>query len=140
VDITGFFSPSEVKVAVELVEERLAKGPESGYLFTIAEHYGRLVGYCCYGPTPCTVASYDLYWIAIHPDFQGRGLGRKLLNETERLIKSAGGGRIYADTSQRVQYASTRAFYEGCGYHLEAVLENFYGPGEGKAIYCKTLV
>lgn len=140
VDITGFFSPSEVKVAVELVEERLAKGPKSGYLFTIAEHYGRLVGYCCYGPTPCTVASYDLYWIAIHPDFQGRGLGRKLLKETERLIKSAGGVRIYADTSQRVQYASTRAFYEGCGYHLEAVLENFYGPGEGKAIYCKTLV
>jgi acetoin utilization deacetylase AcuC-like enzyme/GNAT superfamily N-acetyltransferase len=139
VDITGFFSPSEVKVAVELAEERLAKGPESGYHFTIGEHYGRLVGYCCYGPTPCTVASYDLYWIVIHPDFQGRGLGRKLLKETERLIKAAGGTRIYAETSQRVQYASTRAFYEGCGYQLEAVLEDFYGPGEGKAIYCKKL-
>jgi acetoin utilization deacetylase AcuC-like enzyme/GNAT superfamily N-acetyltransferase len=140
VDITGFFNPSEVKIAVELVEERLAKGPESGYHFIIAEHYGRFVGYCCYGPTPCTSASYDLYWIAVHPDFQGRGLGRKLLKETERLIKSGGGVRIYADTSQRAQYASTRAFYESCGYHLEAVLEHFYGPDEGKAIYCKILV
>jgi hypothetical protein len=43
------------------------------------------------------------------------------------------------DTSQRIQYASTRAFYEACGYYLEAVLEEFYGPGEGKAIYRKTL-
>ena len=139
VDITGFFSCSEINVAVELVEERLAKGPESGYHFIIAEHYGRLVGYCCFGPVPCTAASYDLYWIAIHPDFQGRGLGRKVLKETERLIKTGGGHRIYVETSQRVQYASTRAFYENCGYHLEAVLEDFYGPGEGKVIYSKAL-
>ena len=140
IEITGFFSSSEIKIALELVEERLAKGPESGYHFIIAEHYGRFVGYCCYGPVPCTEVSYDLYWIAIHPDFQGRGLGRKLLRETERMIKTAGGGRIYAETSQRVQYASTRAFYEACGYYLEAVLEDFYAPGEGKAIYFKRLV
>jgi acetoin utilization deacetylase AcuC-like enzyme/GNAT superfamily N-acetyltransferase len=139
IDITGFFSPSEVNVAVELVEERLAKGLESGYHFIIAEHYGRFIGYCCYGPIPCTISSYDLYWIAIHPDFQGRGMGQKLMKETERLIKAAGGFRLYAETSKRIQYSSTRAFYENCGYHLEAVLENFYGPGEGKAIYCKTL-
>jgi acetoin utilization deacetylase AcuC-like enzyme/GNAT superfamily N-acetyltransferase len=140
VETTGFFSASEVDVAVELVEERSAKGPQSGYYFIMADHYGRLAGYSCYGPIPCTTSSYDLYWIAVHPDFQGKGLGRKLLMETEHLIKQAGGTRIYVDTSQRVQYASTRAFYEHCGYRLESVLSDFYAPGDGKVIYCKSLV
>jgi GNAT superfamily N-acetyltransferase len=140
VEITGFFSSAEVNVAAELVDERLAKGPESGYHFVFAEHYGRLIAYSCYGPIPCTASSYDLYWIAVHPDFQGRGIGRRMLVETERLIKQAGGTRIYVDTSQRVQYASTRAFYENCGYRLESVLTDFYSQGEGKVIYCKSLV
>jgi len=52
---------------------------------------------------------------------------------------AAGGKRVYVDTSQRVQYASTRAFYESAGYRLETVLEDFYGPGDGKAIYIKKL-
>jgi len=140
VDITGFFHPEEVAVAQELVEERLQKGEASGYRFIMADHYGRLVGYACFGPIPCTEASYDLYWIAVHPDFQGRGLGRRLLAEAEGRIKTAGGRRIYVDTSQRAQYASTRAFYESRGYRLETVLKDFYAVGDGKAIYCKSLI
>ncbi len=138
VRVTGFFNDAEVDIAAELVQERLAKGDASGYYFLLAEHYGRLAGYACYGPIAGTAASFDLYWIAVHPDYQGKGLGRRLLTDTERLVKRAGGTRIYVDTSQRVQYASTRAFYERCGYRLESVLSDFYGPGDGKVIYCKT--
>ncbi|MBI9086470.1 MAG: GNAT family N-acetyltransferase [Desulfobacterales bacterium] len=140
VEITGFFNPEEIDVAKELVDERLEKGDASGYHFVMADHYGRLAGYACFGLIPCTVSSYDLYWIAVHPDFQGRGLGRRLITETERRIKAAGGSRIYVDTSQRMQYASTRAFYENQGYRLESVLKDFYAPGDGKVIYCKRLI
>lgn len=140
VEITGFFSGAELDVAVELVRERLARGPECGYHFLFAEHYGRLIGYTCYGPIPCTAGSFDIYWIAVHPDFHRRGIGRGLVEETEKLIRAAGGSRIYVDTSQRIQYASTRAFYERCGYRLETVLTDFYASGDGKAIYCKSLV
>ncbi len=137
-DETGFFYPAEVDVAVELVEERLSKGSESGYHFIMADQYGRLAGYVCYGPIACTASSYDIYWIAVHPDFQGRGLGRRLLRETERRIRAGGGARIYVETSQRAQYAGTRAFYESCGYRVEAVIQEFYGPGDHKTIYCKS--
>ena len=140
VDITGFFNPEEVEVAVELVRERLQKDEASGYHFIMAEHYGRLIGYTCYGPIPCTQSSFDVYWIAVHPDYQGRGVGRQLLKETERRIKNAEGVRVYVDTSQRLQYASTRAFYERCGYQLESLLPDFYAQGDGKVIYCKQLV
>ncbi len=138
-EITGFFSSAEVEVAVELVNERLAKGVSSGYHFVMAEHYGRLVGYACYGPIACTTSSYDIYWIVVHPDYQGKGLGRRILKETERLIRERRGSRIYVETSQRVQYASTRAFYENCGYRREAVLADFYAPGDGKAVYSRSL-
>ncbi len=94
VEITGFFSAAEIEIAAELVSERLAKGIESGYFFILAEHYGRLVGYTCYGPISGTTSAYDLYWIAVHPDYQGKGLGQKLLKESEHLIKQAG-VRVY---------------------------------------------
>jgi acetoin utilization deacetylase AcuC-like enzyme/N-acetylglutamate synthase-like GNAT family acetyltransferase len=136
---TGFFHDDEVDVAVELVEERLAKGDASGYFFILAEHYGRVVGYTCYGPIPCTANSYDLYWIAVHPDYQGRGVGYQLMQASERKIKKIGGERIYIDTSQRPQYVSTRAFYERSGYQLETILADFYSPNDGKVIYCKKL-
>ena len=140
VEITGFFSAEEIEIAAELVSERLAKGMASGYFFIMAEHYGRLIGYACYGPISGTASAFDLYWIAVYPDYQGKGLGQKLLRESEHLIKQARGTRIYVDTSQRIQYASTRAFYESRGYRMESILPDFYSPGDGKVIYCKVLV
>lgn len=136
---TGFFSPSEVDVAVELVDERLAKGAGSGYHFVIAEACGELVGYACYGPIPATEASFDLYWIVVHSQQQRRGLGRLLLDACERRIRAAGGRRIYVDTSNRPLYQPTHAFYERCGYRREAVLIDFYAPGDDKVIYVKAL-
>jgi GNAT superfamily N-acetyltransferase len=136
---TGYFYPAEVKVALELLEDRIEYGAESEYFFLFAEDGGRLAGYTCYGPISCTASSFDLFWIAVRPDLQGRGLGRALLEESERLAAAAGGTRIYAETSTRPLYDSTRAFYERCGYALGSVLEDFYAPGDGKATYVKVL-
>ncbi|MGQ9574721.1 MAG: GNAT family N-acetyltransferase [Thermoguttaceae bacterium] len=139
VESTGMFNPAEVGLAVELAEERLTRGPASGYNFVFAEREGRVVGYVCYGPIAGTAASYDLYWIAVDNSHRGKGLGRLLLAEAERLIGQAGGRRVYVETSRRDQYAPTRQFYQRCGYHLEATLKDFYAPGDDKAIYVKVL-
>lgn len=142
IESTRFFSPAEVDVAVELVQERRAKGPPSGYLFLFAEQESpgsRVVGYTCFGEIACTVGSYDLYWIAVRGEERGRGLGRWLLGETERRIAALGGRRVYIETSGREQYAPTQEFYLSCGYRLEARLEEFYGPGDAKLVYVKAL-
>jgi acetoin utilization deacetylase AcuC-like enzyme/ribosomal protein S18 acetylase RimI-like enzyme len=139
VSATGFFNREEIQVAEELVLERLARGASSGYYFVLAEYQGRLAGYTCYGPIAGSANSFDLFWIAVHPEFQRRGMGRRLIQESERLIFAAGGRRVYIETSQRSDYASTRIFYENCGYRLEAALKDFYAPGDDKAIYCKVL-
>jgi GNAT superfamily N-acetyltransferase len=139
VSSTGFFSAAEVVIAVELVEDRLAFGDPSGYFFVFAEEAGRALGYTCYGPIAGTAESYDLYWIAIHRDHQSRGLGRVLMSETERMIRSAGGRRIYAETSGRPQYEPTRVFYERLGFRRETRLKDFYAPGDDKVFYVKVL-
>ncbi len=136
---TGFFSEEEHLIAVELVDERLAKGEASGYFFLFAEEEDRFLGYTCFGPIPGTLHSYDLYWIAVDPKAQGRGLGKRLMAESERLMAERGARRIYADTSSRPQYESTRAFYLACGYIQEALLADFYAPGDGKVIFVKVL-
>ena len=139
VESTGFFSAAETDVAVELVDERLVKGTASGYFFVFAEWDRQTVGYACYGPIACTVASFDLYWIVVANDFRGRGVGRILLHEAERLIRESGGRRVYAETSGREQYASTRAFYERCRYVRDATLKDFYAPADDKVIYLKVV-
>ena len=136
---TGFFSVEEERIAIELAEERFAKGAASGYEFVTAEHRGELVGYACYGLIPGTKSSHDLYWIVVHPELQGRGLGQRLLQLAEDAVANAGGTRVYVDTSSRAQYTPTRAFYERTGYTQAALLEDFYGPGDGKVIYVKAL-
>jgi GNAT superfamily N-acetyltransferase len=136
---TGFFNPAEVDIAVELVEDRLAFGDASGYFFVFVEEAGRVLGYTCYGPISGTAESFDLYWIAIHNDHQSRGLGRMLMNESEHMIRKAGGRRVYAETSGRLQYEPTRVFYERLGFFRETQLKDFYAPGDDKVFYVKVL-
>ena len=134
---TGFFRPDEVEIAVELVETRLKSGPASGYAFVFAEVDGQTLGYACYGPIGCTLGSYDLYWIIVDKAAQGRGLGRRLVQEVERLVAAEAGRRIYVETSNRPQYVPTRDFYLRCGYVIDAVLKDFYDDGDDKVVLVK---
>ena len=137
---TAFFSASEVDVAEELVTERLAKGEESGYFFVFAETLERgPLGYACYGPTPCTESTHDLYWIAVHEEMRGQGLGRKLLAEVEARLRRGKGGKLIAETSSREQYAPTQRFYLSCGFSLEARIRDYYAPGEDILYFTKNI-
>jgi ribosomal protein S18 acetylase RimI-like enzyme len=138
---TEFFNPEEVEVALELVADRLANGEASHYRFLVAESdgpiAGQIAGYACWGPIPGTAASADLYWIVVHPQFQGKRIGAALLGAAEEDMASEGRTRVYVETSTRPQYLPTRAFYTACGYQLAAELVDFYAPGDGKAVFLK---
>lgn len=137
---TAFFSGAEVDVAEELVAEHLAKGEESGYFFVFADSpQGRSLGYACYGPTPCTACTFDLYWVAVHESMRGRGLGKLLLAEVEDRLKSMGGGKLIAETSSRQQYAPTHRFYLSCGFEQEARIGDYYAPGEDILYFTKKI-
>ena len=136
---TGYFHDYEIPVAVELAEERLAKGAASGYEFVIAECEGRVIGYTSFGPVPCTQSSFDWYWLAVRPELQGFGLGKQLLQQVLARAKAMGGTQLFCETSGRPQYATTRAFYEHMGFTLCELLESYYEPGDARATYVKPL-
>lgn len=106
----------------------------------LADEGQALQGYACYGPVPCTRSSYDLYWIAVAPAAQGCGLGRELLRRAEEAVRSRGGTQIYIETSSLEKYASTRGFYEACGYARAAEFPDFYDQGDAKVVFVKRLV
>lgn len=136
---TDFFNPEEIAIALELADDRLENGDGSHYRFLAGHVDGRLAGYACWGTIDGTRESVDLYWIAVHPDFQGQGIGAALLDDAEAWISESGRRRIYVETSTRAQYESTRAFYRARGYDLSAELPDFYAPGDGKAMFVKVL-
>ena len=137
---TGMFSAAEVDIAGELVTERLTKGIRSGYHFILAERGPGLAAYACYGQIEGTQGSFDLYWIAVSPEEQRKGLGAHVYDRAESAMRKAGAKHIYVDTSSSDRYAPTRGFYQQMGFVEEARLPDFYGDGDGKIIYVKSLV
>ena len=137
---TGVFTESEIGVARELAEDRLARGAASSYRFLLAEQpHGVLLGYACYGPTPCTESAWDLYWIVVHPAAQGGGLGRALLDRVADAVRVEGGTALYAETAGKPAYAPTRAFYARTGFRAVATVPDFYARGDAKLILVRAL-
>jgi ribosomal protein S18 acetylase RimI-like enzyme len=136
---TAVFSPDEIDVALELFDETV-EARASGYEFVgVFDAVGRVLGYACYGMTPGTDGTFDLYWIAVHPDAQGSGVGRRLIEEVESRLCAGGGRLLVVETSSREAYALTRRFYEAGGYGEAARIADFYGPADDRLILTKRL-
>ena len=134
---TAFFREEEVATAIELLDESLAG--DDDYQFVGAFDEGDLVGYACWGPTPGTDATHDLYWIVVEPGRQGKGVGSQLLAAVEHELRATGQRLVVVETSSRADYAPTRAFYENRGYTRAATIPGYYAPGDDLVIYTKDL-
>ena len=133
---SGLFREDEIPVAVEVFDAAAAGDPS--YTALAAEADGRVVGWICWGPTPCTLGTWDLYWMAVDPSLQGTGVGTALIREMEYRL--AGLARmIVVETAGRADYAGTRAFYEARGYRAVATIPEFYAPGDDQIAYVKYL-
>ena len=133
------FTSEEVVVAEELIDAYLESSSISEYLVLVAEVDAVVTGYVCYGPTPLTKGTWDVYWIAVDPGGQGQGVGRALMAFTEDRIKESQGRLVLVETSGRPDYAKTRRFYNSLEYTEAARVADFYAPGDDKLILEKRL-
>jgi D-alanine-D-alanine ligase len=130
----GRFRDDEISVALEVFDA--AAGGDQSYATLGAELDNCLVGWICWGPTPCTLGTYDLYWMAVDPRSQGSGMGTALIEEMERRL--AGKARlIIVETAGRPDYSATRAFYQARGYRPMATIPDFYAPGDDQVVFVK---
>ncbi|OGV64688.1 MAG: hypothetical protein A2498_13860 [Lentisphaerae bacterium RIFOXYC12_FULL_60_16] len=136
---TNVFRPDEIVIAEEVLDDALVRGENGHYQSYTFMRDNRPVGWVCFGPTPCTVGTFDVYWLATDPAFQGKGIGKALMAHAERLITERGGRLSVVETAGRAVYTPTRTFYERRGYRQAARVPDFYGVGDDKVIYTKPL-
>ena len=136
----GVFSEPEIGVGLEVLDAYFTLGAESGYwVETAVDVHDAVVGYVCYGPTPATQGTFDLYWIAVDASGQARGIGSRLLRSAEDAIKEKGGRFIVVETSSQPSYEPTRRFYAAHGYTDLARLRDYYKVGDDLVIFGKYL-
>jgi ribosomal protein S18 acetylase RimI-like enzyme len=131
-----------VSVALELIDDALAK-PRGEYRVLVAETDGpdgkQIAGYICYGPTPMTDGTWDLYWVVTHPHARGRGIARALVERMEHELRAVGARLVRVETSHLDNYGAAQRFYERLKYPVVACLREFYRPGEDLLVMMKRL-
>lgn len=136
---TPEFKPAEVVIAEEVIDSYLGDPERSGYYTLVAEAGSTIVGYICYGPTPLTEGTWDLYWMTVALEKQKQGIGSALIEAAEGEIRKKQGRLAIIETSSTPAYANTRHFHNRHGYETIACLPDFYAPGDDKLIMLKQL-
>jgi GNAT superfamily N-acetyltransferase len=134
---TPEFTAPEVILADEVIDSYLFNPSNSGYFILVAEMDSRVAGYVCYGPTPITEGTWDIYWIAVDRNIQGQGVGRKLMEVAEARIRDGKGRLVIVETSSKPGYEKTNAFYQRLGYTESCRIKDFYLIGDDKITYEK---
>ena len=134
------FDADDQAVALELIDAAILDPEQKDYLFLLAvDEADQPIGYACYGPTPLTDGTYDLYWIAVVADLSGKGIGTSLLKAVEKDIQQRKGRMLIIETSSSEEYKKTRQFYIKNGYPLAETIKDFYRPGEDRVTFIKRL-
>jgi len=135
---TSEFLPEEVVVAEEVLDAYL-EYPDSGYFILVVEEENVITGYICYGPTPLTEGTWDIYWMAVTPQKKGKGIGGSLLQLVEKEIKRNKGRLIMIETSSKPDYEPTRGFYLKHKYQQICQIPDYYAPGDDLVIFNKRI-
>jgi ribosomal protein S18 acetylase RimI-like enzyme len=134
---TNNFNDAEVAIAEELLDSCLDDPKQQDYFTRVAVDDGQVAGFLIIGPTPATTGTFDMYWIAVHPAFQGRGIAQALDQTAVDFVRERGGYLLIAETSGQPGYDRTRAFYEKQGYGRLAEIPDYYKPGDALVIFGK---
>lgn len=135
---TGVFKPHELVTLRELLGDFHGGVCEGHFArtLTLAE---TIAGFVYFAPTPMTLDTWHLYWIAIDSTRHVRGLGTELLKHVEASIRDANGRLLIVETSGLPMYELTRRFYSKHGYEQAGTVRDFYADGDDLVIFRKRL-
>ena len=125
--------------ALELIDAAAQPANPDYRVLVAVREGGAVQGYICYGPTPMTQGTYDLYWIASDPRARGQGVGAALVSSMEGELRRRGGRLVRVETSAIEAYGPTHGFYAAMQYKEESRFRDFYKPGEDLIVLAKRL-
>ena len=136
---TNNFTDGEIKVAMELVDIYIGDKEQKDYEIFVDAEDEVIKGYVCVGPRPLTAGTYDLYWIAVNPSVQSKGIGSGLISYIENYLIQKKVRLILIETSGKLSYEKERKFYEKNKYDKLVEIKDFYDIGDSLVIYGKYL-
>lgn len=145
VQATGNFNEDEVAIAKELIDIVVEQPDQKDYYAYVAyptsmtetDRDSKISGFLLIGPTPATTGTYDMYWIAVDPAYQGQGVAQLLDSTAVDFVRARSGYLLIAETSSQPSYERTRAFYHKQGYSVVARIPDYYKPGDDLIVFGK---
>lgn len=140
------FAPDEMD---EFFDDMLAgffDGSLDGHQWLVATHDAdptAVAAAAYFAPEPFADRMWNLYFLAVDTGQHGGGAGSTIVKKLEDQLRAAGDAvarTLIVDTSSTEEYASARRFYASRGFVEEATLRDFYGPGDHKVTFWKSLV
>jgi ribosomal protein S18 acetylase RimI-like enzyme len=134
IDANGLF-PADMLDS--MIANFFASNSANEMWFTIDADGPKAVAYCA--PERMTQGTWNLFLIAVHPNYQRKGYGAILTRHIERQLKQQGERVLLIETSGLPEFEGTRSFYDHLGYEREASIRDFYAAGEDKIVFRKAL-
>lgn len=136
---SGLFSSDALMAAEDMAWDTAYGDGDEPHTFLLAnvdEGTGnRPVGFICFGPIPQWPQDYEMYGIAVDPEFQRQGIGSALIAEMKRQISLAGGKRVFLETGMERAFEGARAFYEANEFGQETRFYRQFIPNQGGAVF-----
>jgi len=130
------FTPDEQEVIKELLDTYLYNPNQKDYIFFVTQEDDQAFSsFICFGPTPMTKETYDLYWVGTSPHHRRKGLAKKLIEFMMEYMRERGGSIMRIETSGQDSYNETVAFYNGLNFTEEARIKDFYKKGDDLIVY-----
>jgi ribosomal protein S18 acetylase RimI-like enzyme len=136
---TGVFKPIEVKALHEVLDDYHDNGADEGHRCFVLEEDGEKLGFVYHAAEPMAEGTWILWWIAVKPKTQGKGIGARLMQFAEHDAKALGARIMYLYTSSLPHSELTRKFYLKLGYEKEGQLRDFYATGDDQVVFRKVL-
>ncbi|NCC64172.1 MAG: N-acetyltransferase [Spirochaetia bacterium] len=121
-------------VKEQWIEKLKRAHQEKDNLLFLAEEQGRIAGFFWAHLSGAFLSAPYLRFIAVSPDFQGRGVGTLLLNEFEQQTRSMGKDWFLLVSDFNT---SAQQFYEKQGYQRVGILPDFAKEGIAEIIMVK---
>ncbi len=137
---TEVFTVQDVECVDELLDTYLHERDSHEYTFIAAtDEQNRAIGFVCYGPTPLTDRTFDVYWLAVSRVARRQGTARALFLQMEENLRDAGARLLVLETSGTPEYAPARRLYDSLGYTGYLAAPDFYRQGDDLMVYSKPL-
>ena len=130
---SGLFENSQAEELKSMLAD-FHQEEETHELWLVDDQAGEIVSIAYLAPERMTHGTWNLFLIAVHPEYQRRGFGVRMLKEVISLLKERGERMLLVETSGTSEFDYVREFYKANGFNEEAKIREFYESGVDRII------